>query len=88
MLFQVRRVIRAVRIPAPDIEPPAREQDASDIPEPGIQEAIELGIGDEVIGEGPVFGPQLLASRFGLLGMPGQIERLMMRLRFGVRGLE
>ena len=63
-----RRVVAAVGVAAPDVESPARFQHAGQVAEPGVQEAVELRFADEVVGQGPVLGPQLLSVGLAFLG--------------------
>lgn len=79
MLLQERRGVRAVRIPTPDMEPPARLQGPRHVPEPGIGQAVEFFVRHEVIGERPILRSQLLPGRFGFLRVPGHIHRLVVR---------
>ena len=79
VLLQERRIVAEVGVAAPDVEPAARHQHAGDVAEPGIQQPVELFVGDEVVRQRPVLGPHLLAGRLGLLRMAGQVEALVMR---------
>ena len=79
LLLQERWVVRTVRVPAPDVEPPARDQHAGDVAEPGVEQAIELLVRHEVVGQRAVLGSQLLLRRLRFLRMPGHVHRLAMR---------
>jgi hypothetical protein len=76
--FEDRRIIAQVRVAAPDVGGVARRQHASDVPEPGVQQLVERLIRDEIVGQGTILGPQLLAGRLGLAGMPHYVELLVM----------
>ena len=47
--------------------------------EPAVQQTVELGVGDVVVGQGAVLGPQLAVGGVGLLGMADDIQLLMVR---------
>src|SRR5207245_2030575 len=59
MGLQHGRVTGAVAVAAPNIKSPTRQQDASQVTEPGMQQAVELLVGMVIIGQHAVFGTQL-----------------------------
>ncbi|GIX05003.1 MAG: hypothetical protein KatS3mg114_0872 [Planctomycetaceae bacterium] len=52
VLLEERRVVRTVRVPAPDVEPATGDQHAGDVAEPGIQQPVELVVRHEVLASG------------------------------------
>src|SRR5262249_18700836 len=54
-----RRVVAEVAVAAPNIERATGKEHASEVSKPGIQQTVKLLLGDEVIGQGAVFGPHL-----------------------------
>src|SRR5262249_56622284 len=72
-----RRVVAAVAVAAPTVQSAPWLQHAGDVAEPLTEQDPELLVRPEVVGQGPVLGPQLLARGLGLLRMPRQIEFLM-----------
>jgi len=43
----------------------------------GVEEAVELIIGDEVVGQWSILSAKLLVRSLGLLRMPGDIQLLV-----------
>ena len=76
--LQHRRVVRTVGVAAPDVEATTRHQHAGHVAEPGREQLVERVVGDEVVRQRPVLGPHLLLRRLGLLGMPREVEPLVM----------
>src|SRR5262245_55598619 len=73
-----RWIVGAVRIAAPNVESPSRQQHPRQVPEPGIEQLLKCLIGNEIVGERPVLGPQLLQRRFGFLGVACEVQTLVM----------
>src|SRR5262249_17878568 len=55
--LQVRWVVAQVGIAAPDVERPPRLQDPPHVPKPGVEQPVELLVGDVVVGQGAVPSP-------------------------------
>lgn len=75
---QRRRVVGHVGVAAPDVEATTGTQDAGRVPEPRREQRRELVVGHEVVRERVVLGAQLPVGRLRLLGMAGEVERLVM----------
>src|SRR6516162_9718309 len=69
--LQHGRVVAQVSVPTPDIEGPAGLQDTREVAKPRMEQAVELLVTDEIIGQGAVLGPQLPGGRLGLLRVTG-----------------
>jgi len=75
------RIVGTVGVAAPQVEGPARPEHAGDIAEPAAQQQLE-GVGrQEVVGQGPVLGPEPPRGRLGLGGVAGPIQLLVVRGR-------
>src|SRR5262245_36279243 len=73
-LLEYRRIVAAVGVTAPNVESPAGPKHPGQIAEPGTQQGVEFRIRDEVVGQRPVLGTQLLTCRFGFLRVPRQVK--------------
>src|SRR5262249_507361 len=80
--LQNGRVVSAIGIAAPKIKQASRFEHTGDVAEPGMQQAIEFPLGDEVIHQGPVFGTKLSDRALQLAATPSEIERLVMLRAF------
>jgi hypothetical protein len=67
MLLEERGIVSAVGVSTPDVEATTRVEYPSDVPEPRIEQSIELLVRDEVVGQGTILGPELLV-RWRMLG--------------------
>src|SRR5207245_6314767 len=61
----------------PNEKSPAWLKHTSDIFEPHVKQFVKFVLGQKVIGQRSIFGPQLSIGGACLLGMPGQVERLV-----------
>jgi hypothetical protein len=74
-----RREIPEVRVPGPAHEDVSRQQHAGHVAEPGVEQLMEVAIGEEVVGERPVLGPEFLRGRLRLVREALDIELLVVR---------
>src|SRR5688500_17008555 len=68
MFLQERRIVAEIRVATPDIERTTGCQHPGHIPKPGIEQPVELFVGDKVIGQGAILGAQLLLGWLGFAG--------------------
>ncbi len=76
--LQRRRVVRAVRVAAPDVEARPGLHRVGEIPEPRQQHPLEVGLGDEVVQQRPVLRAHL-PGRLRLARVAGEVEGLVVR---------
>lgn len=65
--LQNRRVVGALGLDAPDGEVPSEYQYASPIAEPSVNQAVVVGLGDEVVGQHAILRGLFFPSRLRFL---------------------
>ena len=81
MFLQERRIVAEVGVAAPDVETVARQEDTGHVAKPCVEQAVELFVGDEVVGQRTILGTQLFVGRLAPSGVAGQVELVVMRVR-------
>src|SRR5262245_55758404 len=56
--LQDRRIVGAICVPTPNVKGASRFQDTGDVAEPGVQQAVKLLLGHEIVDQGAILGTQ------------------------------
>ena len=83
VLLQERRVIAEVGVPAPDVESATRIQHACHVPEPGVEQHVELSSVTKSLASGRSLARIFLCVGFAFSGSTLQVELLMVLVRVG-----